>query len=138
MNQNATPPRSDTSDLTLLGAGPLEPTRQLETFPGRPGAVTFRTTELTAVCPKTRQRDFYRCEISYKSTDRFLESKSLKLYLASWTDEAIFAEHLAVELATDLAAAVGVPVQVTLVQNVRGGLELEVSVVGQPTPALPS
>ena len=123
--------RSDTSHLRALGAGPLEPTRALERIvldTSRPVRVTFRTAELLARCPVTSQRDLYEATIEIEASAT-LESKSLKLYLASWDREEILAEDLANSLADDIAAALGdhlTGLTVTLRQNVRGGVEITV------------
>lgn len=92
----------------------------------RPVRVTFRTGELEALCPAVEgiQPDTYSAEISYTALTHAVESKSLKLWLVTFRDRRIFAEHLAVELHEGLAAhapAVG-DVTVRLAQNPRGGL----------------
>ena len=123
--------RSDTSHLRALGAGPLEPTRALECIvldTDRPVRVTFRTSELLARCPVTAQRDLYEATIEIEATAT-LESKSLKLYLASWDGEEILAEDLANSVADDIAAALGphlTGASVALRQNIRGGVEITV------------
>ena len=53
-----------------------------------------------------------------------IETKTLKLYLASWRDDGIFGENLAAAIARDLAAATDAAITVELTQNVRGGIEL--------------
>ena len=103
----------------------------LEFFPvDRPVRVTFRTEELQALCPAVEavQPDLYRAEISYTALTHAIESKSLKLWLVTFRDRRIFAEHLALEIHDTIAAyepAVG-GVRVRLVQNVRGGITTEV------------
>ena len=124
--------RSDTSHLRALGAGPMAPERALEIIEldtVHPVDVSFRTTELLARCPVTEQRDHYVAilEITARAT---LESKSLKLYLASWETESILAEDLANSIADDVAAALGRHLwrlQVHLQQQVRGGIEVSVT-----------
>lgn len=103
----------------------------LEFFPvDRPVRVTFRTEELQALCPAVEavQPDLYRAEISYLARTHAIESKSLKLWLVTFRDRRIFAEHLALELHDTIAAhspAVG-DVRIRLVQQVRGGITTEV------------
>lgn len=92
----------------------------------------FTTGEVTAVCPVTGQRDFYGVQITYGPCPVTLESKALKLYLASFTDHAIFCENLAVRIATELATVLGEWVAVEIRQNVRGGLALEAAVEAVP------
>ncbi|MGI9603060.1 MAG: hypothetical protein ACR2QE_14330 [Acidimicrobiales bacterium] len=123
--------RSDTSHLQALGAGPMEPTRALEIITldtTAPIEIHFRTDELLARCPVTDQRDHYRAEIELVTTAT-LESKSLKLYLASWEHESILAEDLANSVADDVADVLDehlVTLSVALHQQVRGGIEISV------------
>ena len=105
---------------------------RLDTFPvDRPVRVVFRTDELQALCPAVEgiQPDIYSATISYTAVTAAIESKSLKLWLTTYRDRRIFAEHLGGELA-DHVAALGDAVddiEVTLAQNVRGGIATEVS-----------
>lgn len=105
------------------------PSRELETFP-KPEHVTvvkFTSQELTSACPITHQPDFYSVEILYHPTELCLESKSVKLYLWSFRDETMFAETLAHIIAQDVSDATRASYcKVTLNQQVRGGLGLEV------------
>lgn len=109
----------------------MEPNRGLERIvldTAAPIKVGFRTSELLARCPVTSQRDLYDAEIEIVATAT-LESKSLKLYLASWDTEEILAEDLANTLADDIAAALDghlVDLAVRLRQNIRGGVEITV------------
>jgi len=100
-----------------------------------PVRVTFHTDELQALCPAVEgiQPDIYSAEITYTALTRAVESKSLKLWLTTFRDRRIFAEHLVVELHDAIAAhspAVA-DVQVRLTQNARGGI---VTVVRFPAP----
>jgi NADPH-dependent 7-cyano-7-deazaguanine reductase QueF len=123
---------SDLSQLEALGAGPLPPQRKLEVIHlDTPAAIDIRftTSELMAHCPVTNQRDLYEATFVITGTAT-LESKSLKLYLASWDEERILAEDLANSIADDLAAALGdagMRISVTLDQNVRGGIAISVT-----------
>ena len=124
--------QSDTSGLRALGAGPLSPSRELEIIPlDTPAAIeiSFGTSELLALCPVTGQRDHYDAQILLQSTAT-LESKSLKLYLASFDAEQILAEDLTNTIADDVAHALGdhaLSVEVCLHQHVRGGLDITVT-----------
>jgi 7-cyano-7-deazaguanine reductase len=100
----------------------------LESFPN-PGVarVELDSDELTAVCPITGQPDMYVATIAYEPAGLCLESKSLKLYLASFRNEGAFCEALAVQIRDDVAAALELEtgrVQVTLVQKARGGITI--------------
>ena len=127
----------DTPDVTMLGRSvPAEEYGRLEFFPvERPVRVTFRTDELQALCPAVDgvQPDIYAAEIEYTAQTHALESKSLKLWLTTFRDRRIFAEHLVVELhgaIADHAPAVS-DVRVRLTQNARGGIT---TVVEHPPP----
>ena len=130
-----TPDRPD--GLSMLG----RPVRtdeygRLELFEvASPVRVTFRTDELQALCPAVEgiQPDIYAAEIAYTAFTRAVESKSLKLWLVTFRDRRIFAEHLAVEI-HDTLAALGpavADVSVRLTQGSRGGI---VTVVEHPVP----
>lgn len=124
--------KSDLSAVRALGAGPMPAERALETIPlDTPGPIDirFHTSELLAKCPVTAQRDLYEATIDLSSTAT-LESKSLKLYLGSWDGDEILAEDLANSIADDLEEALGdhaERIAVTLVQNVRGGIDITVT-----------
>ncbi len=102
----------------------------------RPVRVTFRTAELQALCPAVAgvQPDIYEAEISYTARTHAVESKSLKLWLTSFRDRRIFAEHLVVLLHDAIAehAPAVEGVRVRLSQNARGGIT---TVVEHPPPA---
>jgi 7-cyano-7-deazaguanine reductase len=100
-----------------------------------PVRVTFRTDELQALCPAVDgvQPDIYTAEISYTAVSHAIESKSLKLWLTTFRDRRIFAEHLAVEICghIDAHAPAVADVRARLTQNARGGI---VTVVEHPVP----
>jgi 7-cyano-7-deazaguanine reductase len=100
----------------------------LETFPN-PGVelVELESDELVAVCPITGQPDMYVAAIEYEPDGLCLESKSLKLYLASFRNEGVFCEALAVRIRDDVAHALELDaerVTVTLTQKARGGITI--------------
>ncbi len=109
----------------------------LETFPvDRPVTVIFTTPELQALCPAVEgiQPDIYEATIRYTAVTHAIESKSLKLWLTTFRDKRIFAEHLVGELA-DKVASLGdavADVEVTLLQNMRGGIVTEVTARPKP------
>ena len=124
--------KSDTSHLRALGSGPMEPSCDLEIIPldtTDAVEIVFTTSELLARCPVTAQRDLYDARLELETTAT-IESKSLKLYLASWDQEEILAEDLANTIADDLGAVLGsaaTSIVVILHQHVRGGLEITVT-----------
>ncbi len=126
------PSSDDFAVLRALGSGPMQPSRDaLEAIPVRPCRMRFRGSELTSVCPVTEQPDFYTYEIVVEGAVT-IETKSLKLYLRSWDRVPVLAEALCHAILDDLEAALRPKgeidrIQVTITQNVRGGVELEVS-----------
>jgi 7-cyano-7-deazaguanine reductase len=119
---------SDLPEFTALGHAGSEHYAGLETFPN-PGVslVDLTSDELTAVCPITGQPDFYLASIEYSPDQLCLESKSLKLYLATYRNEGAFCEALAVKIRDDIAEALQLDasrVTVTLEQKARGGITI--------------
>ena len=117
-----------TRGLTILGKTVQHPVEHVETFPA-PANVTivrFTTDELASMCPVTKQPDIAHVIIEYVPDQRCIESKSLKLYLWSFRDRAVFAEALAAEIAGEvMATAQPHRVKVTLTQRPRGGIEVQ-------------
>ena len=118
-----------TTEFVALGHAGSEHYAGLETF-GSPGVsqVVMTSDELVAVCPITAQPDFYTAEIDYRPERLCIESKSLKLYLASFRNEGVFCEALAVRIRDDVAAALELPperVRVKLAQKARGGITIQ-------------
>lgn len=114
-------------DLTILGRTVRHPVDHVECFPAPEGCtlVRFSTEELMSMCPVTSQPDISTVVIEYVPDRRCVESKSLKLFLWSFRDRAVFAEALAVEIADEIfTSAQPHRVTVTLTQRPRGGIEL--------------
>ena len=107
----------------VLGRPNATPSDQIDTFrvEGPLDIVHFHS----AVCPVTDQPDFYTIDIEYVPGSCCIETKSPKLYLRTFDNRGVFAEHL--------AEAVGVPVTVGLAQQVRGGLVTTVTATGTPS-----
>lgn len=105
---------------------------RLDTFDvDAPVTVEFTTDELQALCPAVDgiQPDVYQAHIRYTAVTKAIESKSLKLWLVTFRDRRVFAEHLVKEIhdhISELGTAVS-DVSVTLSQNVRGGIATRVS-----------
>ena len=95
---NAPPPAS--AELTLLGRDARVPASpdaaRLERVPNpEPGAtylVRFACPEFTSLCPVTGQPDFAHLVLDYAPAAWLLESKSLKLFLASFRNHPGFHE----------------------------------------------
>jgi 7-cyano-7-deazaguanine reductase len=127
---------SDTSKLTLLGAGATAYRYQdpeaamLEVFdnqhPGAPWVVEFECTEFTSLCPMTGQPDFGRIRIHYAPGELCIESKSLKLYLGAYRNHGSFHEDCVNQIAEDICARIEPRyLRVFGDFNVRGGIAIK-------------
>jgi 7-cyano-7-deazaguanine reductase len=117
-----------TDHLTILGRTRTGPVDHVECFAAPPGVtcVRFSTEELVSVCPVTGQPDLSSLVIEYEPDGLCVESKSLKLYLWSYRQQAKFAEALAAEIANEiLTTARPRSVRVTLTQRPRGGISVQ-------------
>lgn len=70
--------------------------------PDRPYVVRFTAPEFTSLCPVTGQPDFAHLVIDYVPAETIVESKSLKLFLASFRNHAGFHEDVTVGIAERL------------------------------------
>src|SRR5574338_1124243 len=61
--------------------------------------VRFAAPEFTSLCPITGQPDFAHLVIDYAPAKWIVESKSLKLYLASFRNHGAFHEDCTLEIA---------------------------------------
>jgi len=61
--------------------------------------VRFVAPEFTSLCPITGQPDFAHLVIDYLPGEKLIESKSLKLYLASFRNHGVFHEACTVSIA---------------------------------------
>jgi 7-cyano-7-deazaguanine reductase len=81
----------------------------LETVPNpQPRAryvVRFTQPEFTSLCPMTGQPDFAHLVIDYVPAAKLIESKSLKLFLASFRNHGAFHEDCTVMIGRRLVAA---------------------------------
>ena len=119
------------TEFVALGHAGSEHFAGIETFPN-PGVsrVEMTSDELVAMCPITNQPDMYTATIDYQPDALCIESKSLKLYLASFRNEGAFCEALAVRIRDDAAQALALSpekVHVTLRQKARGGITIVAS-----------
>ena len=67
--------------------------------------VRFTCPEFTTLCPVTGQPDFAHLVIDYVPRERLVESKSLKLYLASFRTQRGFHEDCTLAIGKRLLAA---------------------------------
>ena len=95
--------------------------------PNRSYEVTLHSKEFTSLCPVTGQADFGEVKISY-SPDRYLiETKSLKMYLASYRNEKLFNEQTVNAILDDLVEVLH-PKSICIhgIFSQRGGIQLTV------------
>src|SRR5215831_7573443 len=69
-------------------------------------AVRFTAPEFTTLCPITGQPDFAHFVIDYVPGKQLVESKSLKLFLASFRNHAAFHEDCTVAIGKRVVAAI--------------------------------
>jgi len=122
------PTTSDTPELTVLGNTVRHAIDHVEVFPApaNVSVVRFTNDELNSMCPVTQQPDLSHVVIEYAPDQWCIESKSLKLYLWSFRDRAVFAEALAAEIAAEvMTTAAPRSVKVVLTQRPRGGIEVQ-------------
>jgi len=74
--------------------------------PSRVYAVRFTCPEFTSLCPMTGQPDFAHIVIDYVPDAGIVESKSLKLFLASFRNHGAFHEDCTLTIANRLVEAV--------------------------------
>lgn len=126
-----------TDTLTLLGKTiaevPKTPGKaKIETFenryPKRDYEVTIDSPDFTSLCPVTGQPDFARIVISYVPDRLCVETKSLKMYLAAFRNEASFNEEIVNRILEDLVKVVN-PRRMTVHGEfaARGGISLSIS-----------
>ncbi len=104
---------TDTGPLTQLGANASLPDspdaavleKVANPQPDSRYVVRFTCPEFTSICPVTGQPDFAHLVIDYWPADRLIESKSLKLYLASFRNHGAFHEDCTIGIARRLVAA---------------------------------
>ena len=68
--------------------------------------VRFTAPEFTSICPITGQPDFAHIVIDYCPGAKLLESKSFKLYLMSFRNEAAFHEDCTLKIGKRIDAAI--------------------------------
>ncbi len=98
---------TDYTTLTQLGAATTAPTspdaavleRVGNPQPGMAYLVRFTCPEFTSICPLTGQPDFAHIVLDYVPGDWIVESKSLKLFLASFRNHGAFHEACTMEVA---------------------------------------
>ena len=97
-------PAAVTSELQHLGKPSNQPIDEVDLIPWTGGEIAVRLdcAELTSLCPVTGQPDFAHLVIDYVPDGFLIESKSLKLYLASFRNHGAFHEDCTVRIGLDL------------------------------------
>lgn len=98
---------------------------KLDPIPTACKFIEYHSDQLTSSCPVTGQPDFYEATIQIEADGVGIETKTLKLYLETYRDQAIFCEDLTVKICEDLFATCQ-PQKciVTLQQRRRGGIQI--------------
>jgi 7-cyano-7-deazaguanine reductase len=87
----------------------------------------FTAPEFTCLCPVTGQPDFACLVIDYAPADRLVESKSLKLYLASFRSHGAFHEDATLTIAHRIVEAASPAwLRIGGYWNPRGGMPIDV------------
>lgn len=97
------------TQLGAMTATPSDPDQAvLETAPNpHPGTLylaRFTAPEFTSLCPVTGQPDFAHLVIDYAPSKLLVESKSLKLFLASFRNHGAFHEDCTLAIAKRIVA----------------------------------
>ena len=103
---------TDITGLSQLGRASPQPadpaSALLERVPNPQGEALylarFTAPEFTSLCPVTGQPDFAHLVIDYAPGDWLIESKSLKLYLASFRNHGAFHEDCTVAIGRRILA----------------------------------
>ena len=135
--------RIKTKKLTLLGKRsplPASPaSARIETVPNpaprKPYLVRFTCPEFTTLCPVTGQPDFANFVIDYVPAHRLIESKSLKLFLASFRNHCAFHEDCTMTIAERLLQAAKPKwLRIGGYWFARGGIPIDVFYQSGPPP----
>lgn len=136
---------SDNPDNTLTQLGQQSPLPQspdeavLEAVAnphqGTDYLVRFSCPEFTSLCPVTGQPDFAHLVIDYVPDAKIVESKSLKLFMASFRNYAAFHEDCTVGIAKRLEAEIA-PIWLRIggYWYPRGGIPIDVFYQSGPPP----
>lgn len=113
-------------DPTILRSIPVRPMEDMET------EVVLEFSDFTSMCPVTGQPDFGKVQIRYIPENVYIESKSLKLYLASFRNYKCFQEDITRVIARDICDVLGVPVTVSTSFVARGSVSICTEASAQP------
>ena len=97
--------------------------------------VRFACPEFTSLCPVTGQPDFAHLVLDYVPGERLVESKSLKLYLASFRNHGAFHEDCTIAVARKVQAATKPRwIRIAGYWYPRGGIPIDVFWQSGPPP----
>jgi len=123
-------------ELTQLGqkvgipASPLDAILEcikIENPEVKKSVVRFSCPEFTSLCPITKQPDFARFYIDFIPYDYLVESKSLKLYLASFRNHGGFHEEVTAMIGERIRQAIRPQwIRVVGAWFPRGGIPIDV------------
>ncbi len=103
---------------------------------GNDYVIRFTAAEFTCLCPITAQPDFAHLVIDYLPDRLIVESKSLKLFLASYRNHGAFHEDCTVEIARRLVDAMEPKwLRIGGYWFPRGGIPIDVFYQTGPPPA---
>jgi 7-cyano-7-deazaguanine reductase len=104
--------------------------------PGTLYLVRFTCPEFTTLCPITGQPDFAHLVLDYAPRERLVESKSLKLFLASFRNHGAFHEDCTIAIARQLEEVLA-PLWLRIggYWYPRGGMPIDVFYQSGPPPA---
>lgn len=95
--------------------------------PGMAYLVRFTCPEFTSICPLTGQPDFAHMVLDYVPGDWIVESKSLKLFLASFRNHGAFHEACTMNVARRVVEAVAPRwLRIGAYWYPRGGIPIDV------------
>ena len=126
---------TDYTALTQLGAATEAPAspgaavleRVGNPQPGMAYVVRFTCPEFTSLCPLTAQPDFAHLVLDYVPGEWIVESKSLKLFLASFRNHGAFHEACTMEVARRVVEAVSPRwLRIGAYWYPRGGIPIDV------------
>ncbi len=126
---------TDYTTLTQLGAATDAPAspgaavleRVGNPQPGMAYLVRFTCPEFTSICPLTGQPDFAHVVLDYVPDEWIVESKSLKLFLASFRNHGAFHEACTMEVARRVIEAVAPRwLRIGAYWYPRGGIPIDV------------
>ena len=131
---------SEPLHLGRASALPASPQAAVLDYPANPRAgtdylVRFAVPEFTSLCPVTGQPDFAHLVIDYCPAETIVESKSLKLFLGSFRNQAGFHEDVTVGIGQRLVAEMAPKwLRIGGYWYPRGGMPIDVFWQSGPVP----